>query len=64
MALIRPKKDDDDDTPIDDAVDFDVKRRQHCIRQGRAVRLSMLSTAEAIQRSLQSYRDTMRFTDD
>jgi hypothetical protein len=53
--------DDDTPVPIDDAVDFDLIRRQQRLKEKTHTRLQMEKVWAQIQADLQEYRNKMRF---
>jgi hypothetical protein len=55
---------DEDGTPIDDAVDFDVRYRQMNIRKAKETKRSMQGLANAINRQLQEVRDHLKWVDE
>lgn len=56
--------DEEDGTPVDDAVDFDVRYRQSEIRKHRELRRTMQALANEIDRRLQGVRDKMTWVDE
>ena len=54
----------DDETPLDDSCDFDLRFRQLQIRKDAEMKRIMGVLAGQINASLQSTRNTMRFVDE
>ena len=55
---------DEDEGPLDDSADFDVRYRQAAIRKRKENKRSIQGTANAIERNLQSARDNLKWVDE
>jgi hypothetical protein len=64
MSDFPPGSDEDEDVPIDDAVDFDVRLRQAAIRRCREGRRLMSIERDKMTASLQSFRDGLHWVDE
>jgi hypothetical protein len=68
MSDFPPGSDEDEDVPIDDAVDFDVRLRQAAIHEAHVKRKEELRTLIILSReiaaSLQSFRDGLQWVDE